>query len=405
MSLSSLTDDEKALSGSMTAGSTLLASNRQAATASSGAAPTPRGIEVTTSQMGVRPSGDPVTDHRQLQAFLDSIATDGVAGLIEAGHWYVHKKLILHDGTRLRGRGMGRTTLEARPADWQQPDYVLLHLDVDRSLHRHGVFLSDFGVIGADKQATDNGPLLRLEGMSDFLLERLQVEDASSYGIFVTGYGVGTFTNDIDAPFWNSTHRGTIRQCRALRGQVGIGCEGGAQNVLIMGNHTSGQTLHGFRLASAYETQLVANSARDTRNAYWVDRHRGVHVLYNTARKVEQGCVYGGFHDQKDGEISKGLWIMGNEFDTTDTAITDAYHGDANKFTNDVKIKDNMLSGGNVRLLWTRKVDVQGNSGDGRNVIRTSHHVTGMIGNNLMPLYNTATGVIDIGNNLDPGGM
>lgn len=405
MSLSSLTDDESALRGGMAAGSTLLASNRQAGATLSAASSAPKRIEVTTSQMGFHPSGDPLTDHRQLQAFLDNIATDGVTGLIEAGHWYVHQKLILHDGIRLKGRGMGLTTLEARPADWRQSDYVLLHLDVDRTLHQHGVFLSDFGVIGADKRSTDNGPLLRLEGMSDFLLERLQVEDASSYGIFVTGYGVGRFTNDIEDAFWNSTHRGIIRQCRALRGQVGIGCEGGAQNVLIMGNHASGQTLHGFRLASAYETQLIANSARDTRNAYWVDRHRGIHVLYNTARKVEQGCVYGGFHDEDDGEVSKGLWIMGNDFQTTDATITDAYHGTAHKFTNDVKIKDNMLAGGHVRLLWSRRVDMQGNSGDGHNLIRTSHRVTGMIGNNFMRLYNTASGVVDIGNNLDPNDM
>ncbi len=355
---------------------------------------------ITTSEMDMAPSGDPIRDQQQLQTFLDNIATDGIVGIIEAGHWFLYRKLLLHDGTRLCGQGMERTLLEARLEDWRQDDYVAMHLDVSDSLHPHGVFLSDFCVIGADKHATDNGPLIRLEGMSDFLIERVRTEDASSYGIFVTGYGIGRFTNDIRSSFWNSTHRGIIRQCRALRGQVGIGCEGGAQNILIMGNHTDGQVLHGFRLASAYDTQLIGNSARNTRNAYWIDRHRGIHVLHNTADQVERGCVYGGFHKTHDGEISTGLWIMGNQFKTSKSAITDAYQGKADKFTRIVKIKDNYLQGGNIRLLWSRQVDVQGNDGDGGNAIVTSHEVTGMIGNNFMRLINRADGIEDIGRNL-----
>ncbi|MGQ4880237.1 right-handed parallel beta-helix repeat-containing protein [Billgrantia sp. LNSP4103-1] len=354
---------------------------------------------ITTREMGMAPSDDPIRDQQQLQAFLDNIATDGMVGIIDAGHWYLYRKLTLHDGTRLCGQGMERTVIEARPEDWRQDDFVAMHLDVGDSLHSHGIFLSDFCVIGADKHALDNGPLIRLEGMSDFLLERVRTEDASSYGIFVTGYGLGRFTNNINSNFWNSTQRGIIRQCRALRGQVGIGCEGGAQNVLIMGNHTDGQTLHGFRLASAYDTQLIGNSAKNTRNAYWIDRHRGIHILHNTAEQVERGCVYGGFHKTRDGEISTGLWIIGNQFKTTNSAITDAYHGDSNKYTQIVKIKDNYLQGGNVRLLWSRQVDIQGNDGDGNNSIVTSHQVTGMIGNNFMKLINRAENIEEIGKN------
>lgn len=399
MSLGSITDDTNHLMASMTPG-------REATRASSARASSPPNLTgkapcVTTSEMGIKPSGDPVSDQQQLQRFLDHIATDDVEGLIEAGHWLVHKKLLLHDGTRLCGQGMQRTVIEARPEDWKQDDYVVIHLDVDKSLHRHGVFLSDFCVIGADKQATDNGPLIRLEGMTDFLIERVQVEDSSSYGIFVTGYGVGNFTNDITSSFWNSTHRGVIRQCRALRGQIGIGCEGGAQNVLIMANHADGQSLHGFRLASAYDSQLIANSATNTRNAYWIDRHRTIHVLHNSANAVERGCVYGGFDRKRDKEISQGLWIMGNSFNTSRSAITDAYHGDSDKYTLGVKIKDNILKGGGVRLLWSRLVDIQGNQGDGNNGIVTSHRVTGMIGNNLMRLLDRSSGVVDMGHNLD----
>ncbi|WP_156085457.1 right-handed parallel beta-helix repeat-containing protein [Billgrantia saliphila] len=357
---------------------------------------------VTTSEMGMAPSGDPIHDQQQLQTFLDNIATDGTVGIIETGHWLIHRKLRLHDGIRVCGQGMERTILEARPEDWRQDDYVAMHLDVGETLHPHGIFLSDFSVVGADKSATDNGPLIRLEGMSDFLIERVRTVDASSYGIFVTGYGIGRFTNDIHSNFWNSTHRGIIRQCRSLRGQVGIGCEGGAQNILIMGNHTDGQVLHGFRLASAYDTQLIGNSAKNTRNGYWIDRHRGVHVLHNTASHVERGCVYGGFHKSRDDEISTGLWIMGNQFKSSKSAITDAYQGNNEKYTRIVKIKDNYLQGGGIRLLWSRQVDVQGNDGDGRNAIVTSHQVTGMIGNNFMRLINRADGVEDIGRNTSP---
>lgn len=354
---------------------------------------------LTTSEAGIYPSGDPVTDQQRLQGFIDNVATDGILGVIEAGHWYVHRRLLLRDGIRLMGRGMQQTIIEALPEVWSEDRYTLMDLDVGSRLNENGAFLSDFTLIGADKKATDNGGLLILKGLSDFLVERVQAVDASSYGIFVTGYGVGRFTNDIRSAFWNSTHRGVIRQCRAVRGQVGIGCEGGAQNVLIMGNHTDGQTLHGFRLASAYDTQIIANSAVNTRNAYWIDRHMGIHVLHNTATGVERGCVYGGFDRNRDEEISRGLWIVGNRFSTTKSTITDAYQGDSDKFTRHVKIKDNLLEGGNVRLLWSRSVDIQGNDGDGSNAIITSHQVSGRIGNNYMKLLNRADNVEDLGRN------
>lgn len=355
---------------------------------------------LTTSEAGIFPSEDPVTDHQNLQGFIDDVATDGIVGVIEAGHWYAHRKLLLRDGSRLMGRGMNRTIIEAPPQAWSQDRYTLMDLEVGTSLFENGAFLSDFTLIGADKQATDNGALLILEGLSDFLVERVQAVDASSYGIFVAGYGVGRFTNDIHSSFWNSTHRGIIRQCRAVRGQVGIGCEGGAQNVLIMANHTDGQALHGFRLASAYDTQIIANSAVNTRNAYWIDRHKGVHVLHNTATNVERGCVYGGFHRHRDEEISRGLWIIGNRFNTTKSAITDAYQGNSDKFTRSVKIKDNLLAGGNIRLLWSRNVDIQGNDGDGSNRIITSHQVSGRVGNNFMKLLNRSDTLEDLGGNL-----
>lgn len=354
---------------------------------------------LTTSEAGIAPSGDPITDHQRLQGFIDDVATDGILGVIEAGHWYVHRRLLLRDGIRLTGRGMQRTIIEARPEVWSQDRFTLMDLEVGHHLHANGAFLSDFTLIGADKKATDNGALLILEGLSDFLVERVQAVDASSYGIFVAGYGVGRFTNDIHSKFWNSTHRGVIRQCQAVRGQIGIGCEGGAQNVLIMGNHTDGQALHGFRLASAYDTQIIANSAVNTRNAYWIDRHKGIHVLHNSATGVERGCVYGGFDRHRDDEVSRGLWIVGNRFNTSKSAITDAYQGDADKFTRSVKIKDNLLEGGNVRLLWSRSVDIQGNDGDGSNAIITSHQVSGRIGNNYMKLLNRADNVEDLGRN------
>ena len=399
MSLGSITDNNNSLLASTTVGTRI--SSHGSVKVTNASPVQSRSSSVTTSEMGLAPSGDPVTDQKQLQDFLDNIASDGLAGIIEAGHWLVYRKLMLHDGIRVSGQGMEKTIIEARTEDWRQDDFVMMHLDVGNTLHRHGVFLSDLCAIGADKRATDNGPLIRLEGMSDFLVERVRTEDASSYGIFVTGYGIGRFTNDIRSDFWNSTHRGVIRQCRALRGQVGIGCEGGAQNVLIMGNHTDGQTLHGFRLASAYDTQIIANSAINTRNAYWIDRHEGVHILHNSANHVERGCVYGGFDQKKDERISKGLWIMGNQFKTTESAITDAYHGDSDKFTRIVKIKDNLLEGGHVRLLWSRQVDIQGNDGDGENAIITSHKVSGFVGNNFMRLLNRSDKVIDLGNNVN----
>lgn len=395
MSLGSISDLNDALLATRTA--TQHASNRVRPSLPTRARP----ASLTTSELGIAPSMDPVTDQERLQRFIDDIATDGIIGVIDAGHWLLHRTLQLHDGIRLCGRGMNRTIIEARTEDWQHDDYTLMGLGVNNHLNENGIFLSDFNLIGADKSATRNGAALQLNGINDFSLERIKVVDGSDAGIRIAGYGVGRFTNDITSNFWNSTKRGKIQGCIAVRGSLGIELEGGVEGVLVEGNHIHDSALHGIRLPSAYDCILLANHVTGARNGIWIDRHRGIHVLHNTATRVERGCVYGGFNRHRDGEISQGLWIIGNRFQASRSTITDAYHGSPDKFTHIVKIKDNILEGGNIRLLWSRRVDIQGNDGDGGNAIITSHQVSGRVGNNAMRLLNRSPLIRDLGNNFN----
>lgn len=358
------------------------------------------GHEYTTADHGVYPSGSPSTDRFNLQDYIDTLKTTKHSGVIKAGNWQLNSRLVLHDGLHLRGEGMLKTIIDCPTGTWTDPDgFSAMELEDDGTENAlNGIFLSDFCVIGADKGASDNGSLINLRSMYDFELKRLKVVDGSSYGIFVAGYGVGSFTNDITSEFWNSAHRGVITQCVTVRGQVGIGCEGGAEGISITRNHIYDAGLHGIRLASAYSTTIDHNTVNGAINGIWIDRHKNIRVLSNFVR-AQRGVVWGGFN-ASDIEKSDGLIISGNDIVAESSGMTDAYHGDSDKNTINVTIVNNIVRGGAIRLLWSKNVNIQGNTSPDDDWIYPSHSTTGIVGNNLMRLYNPAAGIINIGNNI-----
>lgn len=370
------------------------------------------GEEYTTEAHGISPSGNPVTDRTNLQAFIETLKTEKIfMGVIKEGVWKLDKPLTLYDGLRLRGEGMERTIIDCPTATWDHTgsgQFNAMRLEDDGTSNAYnGIFLYDFQVIGADKNATDNGALVSLRSCYDFEIKRVKVVDASSYGIFVAGYGVGSFTNDINSEFWNSAHRGVITQCVGIRGQIAIGLEGGAEGVLIMANHAYDTALHSFRVSSGYDCTLAYNTINGAQNAIWVDRHKGIKIIGNTVRgNTGNGMAIGGFNSS-DGIKSLGVIIVDNQVHSGGgLGITDAYQGDDSKRTHNMTVHNNQffspgLSGGHIRFLWTRRLSVQGNTSD-YPVIRTSHNCTGIVGNNMMELWEKAAGVIDMGNNIDP---
>lgn len=369
---------------------------------------TVNGEEYTTENHGIAPSGNAATDRANLQGFIDTLETNQTfRGVIKQGTWQIDDTLYLFDGCRIRGDGIDRTIIDCPTATWNSGDgsFNGIRLLAEETLNTKGVHLEDFTIIGADKDATDNGPLIRLVGLDDFSVTRVKAVDASSYGIFVAGYGVGAFTNDINSDFWNSTHRGVISQCVTERGQVGIGLEGGAEGVLIMANHCYDTALHSFRIASGYDCVVAFNTVNGSFNGYWVDRHKGIKLVHNTARGITGNAItYAGF-STSDGIKSKGFLIQGNETHTLDggTHISDSYHGTSTKNTVGVQILGNAFFGpGTIRFLYSKRLLIQGNYSDGECVIRGQSGATGIIMNNMMRIFDKAAGMQDLGNNIDP---
>lgn len=366
------------------------------------------GEEYTTDMHGISPSGNAATDRANLQDFINTLKTNNVfMGVIKAGTWKLDERLTLHDGLRLRGEGMLKTIIDCPTATWNDGGgYSAMELEDDGTSNAYnGIFLSDFCVIGADKNATDNGALINLRSMHDFKIERVRVEDGSSYGIFCAAYGVGNFTNDINSDFWNSGKRGVITECQVYRGQVGIGLEGGAEGILIMANHCYDVKFHSYRIASGYDCTVAFNTANGVYNGIWIDRHKGILVTGNKIRGImNSGIPYGGFNGS-DGIKSDGLIITNNQlYSAGGGMITDSYQGDDVKRTHHVTIANNQFFGessNTIRFLWSRRLNIQGNTSNGP-VIRTSHGSTGIVGNNMMRLWEKASGVIDMGNNIDP---
>lgn len=361
------------------------------------------GRQVSNKQMDIRPSGDPGTDRRRLQEFVDNCASDNVTGFIDEALWKIDSTVFLHPEQRLVGRSMHQTTIDCTDS-WSMSDYYAMRLTASRNGEiGQGCYLADFGLVGADKSRSDNGPLVRLDGLVDAVVERMRFEDPSSYGLFVSGYGLGDYVNEIDDDFWNSSFNIAVRDCLALRGQIGFGTEGGAQHVLFDHNRCVGDTngslggLHGFRSASGYGVRYIGNEISGYRNGFLLDRHREIECSGNNLKRVRNGFAVGGFYE-RDGEISTSTRIMGNYCHSNlddgrgKTFLTDSYVG--TRELNGLTIAGNHIRGGDISLLTTKRVNIYGNTGlNGNEVIKARSGISGTIHGNLMDVEEDSSNV------------
>lgn len=372
---------------------------------------------LTTEDFGISPSSNRTTNTTNLQNFIDHIAQHPVRGVIGAGTWNINDQLDLYDGIQLVGRGLADTQIVAPTADWLGDKATLMRLDTSNNGgndNEKGIYLADFRLESPDKDRTDNGPLLRLQAVSNFVIERLRLDDASSYGIFVAGYGSGTFTDEVDGAAWNHTHRGTVRDCLAVRGQIGFGTEGGSENVLFerctaVGNYTGYNSfntsygLHGFRTASGRNIWYSRCRAIGYRNGFLLERHRNMMLDGNFIKDCRNGISIGSYYPT-DPYVSHDLRITGNYFACIEQggiqarAIFDQYIAD--RVVDGVVIQGNTLHTGHMLLGKCRRLNVQfnvGSTSDG--YIVTQNDATGLVANNNMSLSNSASGVVDGGNN------
>lgn len=376
-----------------------------------------KGQSVTSESMGFTPTGDPVTDHANIQTFIDNIATDNVDGYLAAGQWEVHKRLELPNGLRLHGLGMRKTIINADPANWSESRYTVMKMDDVSSggiINHHGIHLSDFGVIGADKNRTDNGGLVQILGFLDGTIERLYLADGSSYNLYMSGYGLGDFTNDITDDFWNSSFRAVVRDCLSHRGQIGFGTEGGMEHILFDHLHAVGNAdrdpsdwgLHALRVPAGHHVGIRNCDFYGYRNGILLDRYTHVGINHNRFRKVRNGVSIGSHYPTSDlPAISYDVRINHNHFDCEDEngndarAINDLYL--PNRKVEQVAIQGNTVKNGRFTLGQCRRLNVTGNIGaNSTTYISTLNDATGLVSNNLMELDNSASGIIDGGNNI-----
>lgn len=375
------------------------------------------GLVITTTAYGITPSSNPATNRSNLQAFINYCHSNDLTGMIDAGNWEVDSTLRGRNGLRLMGRGMWRTFIYGTPSGWSagSNNYSVFRLDTSDNggnLNDRGLYLSDLNFSSADKTRADTGgACVRIQGTSDGVIERVCVSDASSYGIFVSGYGMGNFTNDIFSNFWNSGFRFTVRDCLALRGQIGFGTEGGMENILFqrctsIGNYglaESDRGLHGYRSASGYNVVYDGCRASGYRNGFLLDRYKNMLYTGCFIEKCRNGIAPGSFYAD-DGEISHDLRIVNNYFNCEDQdgsqarAINDSYVG-SGRVLHGLIIQGNVVKNGNILIGRSRQVNISGNVGlNSSSVISCGSNVTGRVFGNTMNVSSYG-GTIDGGNN------
>ena len=366
---------------------------------------------VSNRQMGIQATTDPELGRQRLQQFVDQCASDNVIGYIDSERWAINNTVFMPERLRLVGRGMWNTTIDCGE-EWDNDSFYAFRMTASRNnVISINPYLADFGVIGADKTRRDDGPLIRLDGVEDAVIERLRLEDPSSYGLFISGYGIGDYTNDIESDMWNSTHRVTVRDCLALRGQIGFGTEGGAENVLFhrchsIGNYnTSGWGLHGYRSASGRNVRYDSCTAHGYRNGFLLDRYKHMQYTNNKVTQCRNGIAMGSYYPD-DQDVSHDVRIINNYFHCVEEngssplGINDYYI--SSRECHGVVVQGNVTKGAShLRFGQSKRLMVTGNvSSDGQAEIITSHAATGLVANNVMELGQKADGIIDGGNNV-----
>jgi len=256
-------------------------------------------------------------------------------------------------------------------------------------------------VIGAEKNPTDNGALVRIETVEDFDINRLRVKDSSSYGIYVTGYGIGPYQDDPTSDYWNSTKRGNIRNCVGYRGQISFGLEGGAQDVNIVNNVSIDSRHVGFRIAASKNLNISGNRDYDSVHySYWFDRCEDLIMQGNWSfNTVGGGIAIAGAELGSDGGPSKNMKILNNTIITKGTGISDSYQGNSTKYVDGVDIIGNTLDSDNgkgIYFLYSKNINVQMNRSSNQSIIKMHNDTTtGIIANNQMGTANNSANVVE----------
>lgn len=361
---------------------------------------------LTTAAYGISPSSNPTTNVNNLQAFIDYAYANNLIGQIGAGTWEMNSMLYLRNGSRIIGCGMGITILEG-VSGWSGANRIFYMDDGTNGdqINDKGLILGDMTCIGADKSASRDGSTIHLQALENFEIYRIHAQYGSDACIRVAGYGVGDFTNDITDPFWNASYRGHLHDCITDNGYLGIEVEGGLENYLIEKNTVRGASQHGIRLPSLYNGWVNKNDVSGCGTGLYHARCRKTWVTDNVFSNNDRGISIAGFY-ASDPETTTNLIVRGNDIRAAagGWGISDSYLGGSDRWSNGVIIDGNIFAdGAGISLRHTRNAMVVHNiSLDDSNDIMCDVDATGLVANNLMRFTNSASGVVNGGNNLTP---
>jgi hypothetical protein len=375
-------------------------------------------VFMTTQQYGISgPSSNATTNRQALQEFFWEMAEDGTVAVIEDGHWFVDDWLYLPDGLKVIGRGMERTFIRGDGV-WNASHPTVMRMDANRSgvgVNTRGLILAHMQVIAPPTDSSNSGgDLVSVRGVHDYELHHLRLRGAQGANLYVSGYGVGSFADTIDADpagppdpsnskFWGNNRRGHIHHIHTIDGMMGIELEGGCYDTVVEYSRVDNPSLHCLRFSAGWKATARYNQLRGGTNGFYVGRSDDIHIHKNHFIGMQRGISYAGLRGSDMPLRSKGLKITDNTIQVTGTGITDAHIGsDSQQYFSGVQITGNYLKSGNMRFTKSRLMNIQNNICETNQTIHPSSNVTGIIGNNLMRLNNQASGVVSIGNNVDP---
>jgi hypothetical protein len=358
--------------------------------------------------------GDGATDDTDaIQAAIDYASPEGLNVFIPAGNYK-----IKNDGT---ARGVN---IKSNVSVYGTGDKSELSAFSDNTsgfvigASRTGIteVVKDFGLINVKVTGPSAlaggrvGSTVTVDWAENFVIDNVTAINGSDACIRITGYGDGAFTNDIASDFWNSTHRGIIRNCRVSNGYLGIEIEGGAEDILIENNKITDISSHGIRIPSGYNVRCLNNTVTGINGrGFWIDRHRDILIKGNyvnyTGTDAETLCiVFAGFDstDSNDnGQTSKNVTIQNNTLLCAGSAaITDSYMGTYDKLTDGVIISGNFFDN-TILLYYTDNFSISENTALSGGLIDAWNAISnGQVVNNKAPIeFNSAGYIKRAGNN------
>lgn len=279
--------------------------------------------------------------------------------------------------------------------------------------------LSNISVYGPPSLQGDRvGSAITIDWAENAVVDRVFARYGSDACIRVTGYGEGTFTNDVSSPFWNSSRNIRVSRCLAKDGFLNIEVEGGAEDVTLIENRCEDAEFHAIRIPSGYDVKVFGNTVvRSAGRALWIDRSRDVSVTGNWFESDGVCVAVSGFSltDADDnGERSTGYSIVDNTLvsKVDGIALNDSYAGSADKYPDGMVVSLNRCVG-DILIDYSQDFTVSDNRplGDATaNIDAWEGSSSGSVVNNRMslrfdPSYPNALsqgGNVYIAGNIDP---